>query len=250
MSSGGSEHGMIIFAVSFISIFVLLVGLMPSVIFAQQGYENKEYLTIDYPSEDWSTGSLGSTIITSSDNASITYGEYVILEFEVPEGKVSGRIQVYWVPGVSKLQYNHDHGTTYFWIWNWTHWYPCGSFTKQYIEDHIPAGESVSSFFVSCTDLTFITQIKYDADLYSSFSEAWDNNDVQVLCGYAANTTTSDYASNAWELLGNILLFQGFELHPDTEINFALNALFASGPLWICIIITVAYFIDKLLPFF
>lgn len=244
------EHRTVIFVVSFLTIFMLLVTQIPVALFANQSSEyDSDYAVNSYPSSNWDTSALGSNIITDYDNDSIGYTDQVVLTFTKIIADDT-QVKVYWLY-VNEWYYYHLHHVVIIpGIWEFDQWYPIRAYTKEFIESNIPAGESVSSFYVTCTDIQFITQITYDSSSYSSFNQAWNAGDMLVLCGYTSNQTSTEISMNAWTLIGNLLTFQGFHLHPDTNINFVLNAIFASGPIWICIIILIAYFMEKILPFF
>lgn len=92
-------------------------------------------------------------------------------------------------------------------------------------------------------------QVSFDA--YFSFNEttyddpvdAWDDEELHVMCGMAFDQTQTSY--NAWDLLSNLLTFQ----RPDiTGLPFVLNVIIAV-PFWIGMAYIIVKMIQSFLPF-
>lgn len=72
--------------------------------------------------------------------------------------------------------------------------------------------ENITEYQVICDHFTIEAYFGYDQGSYSSFQDAWDNDEVQVLFTIGFDDLGSTW--NAWSIVGNLLTFRAIDIGP------------------------------------
>lgn len=232
-----SEHSTLIMVVVFLAVFVLLVASIPAAIFINQvSYTPTTYVEVTPPSPFWDPAEIGKGNVKSQDYKYITFGtgKYWALTYASLNDTL---IYVGWDVSPDDLIVKHVHA----W-WDYRNMLP-----YPLEKDYVLAREEndISAFYMRCItgDIPEVyVQISYDNISYSSLLEAWNYGEIYVWMGLLENATRQEASYDVWTLLGQLMSFQAPNIHP------LLNALIAI-PLWICIIVSIVYVFDKILPF-
>jgi hypothetical protein len=236
-----NEHGLVLFTIIFISIFILLVSTIPSSFFTHQTGDAGDYVEIDVP-DRWDTGFIGSVGVKDYDNQSVVYGNAYFFTLTYIE-EDDTEIQLQW--GIYGASYNylyfyHKH---MWWIFpDYKHMTPF-PVEKDYMLS--VEQDNVSAVYIRCEtgDIPeILVQIGFDNNTYDSLTEAWNDGHLEMWLGYMQNASATQAYYNVWILIGQLLTFQAPNIHPY------LNAIIAI-PIWAAIVLSVIYTLDKILPF-
>lgn len=238
-----SEHGTIIFVVSLLLIFVLILnGMTTSYFFSEQpNYLATQYPNIGTPSA-YDPGSIGKAGVKSEDYENVTYGEYSFyLTYDTTNDT---ELVLIWnnIPGDrDNLYLSHRHP----WFWFFTRLVSMSPWpvTKDYVNS--TQNNNASQLFARCMEGDIpevFVEISFDNTTYNNVTHAWDNGQLRFYCAFLSNATLEQAHYDVWTLLGQLLTFTMPNVHP------LINAIIAI-PIWISIILGLIYVLDKIKPF-
>lgn len=235
-----SEHKTLIFTVCFILFFAFMVGTIPSNLMANQGVEFDETVEYVEPPERFDVGSLSRGEVISQDYANVSFPVSVGQNFYLTyEDTNDTQINLVWTT-LGELYFTHVHWLFFI--------IPVQYELVPYpvVNDTVLAtvGEGdTAELWLRCGggDIPEVyLGLSYDNDTYTDLEDAWDDGELMVYVGFTSNMTFT--GGNAWALLGQLLTFNTPNVHP--VINF-----FISVPIWVCIVVSILYVLEKLLPF-
>jgi len=231
-----SEAGLgrkLIFVVSFLGIFTLLVGAMPS-----QLYETEpEYYGRDIP--DYFEGHL-QTAVNFNDTVTINLtfnGDSQNFYLNSEEFAVRSYLR----SGTRTIVYQHN--AKLFFISNWHFMTNPNDVVFIELDDaneFFDSGSNGSMFDLDCMHYTVTTILSYNTTAYDDLTDAWNNNDIYCLVGWGISGTGT--STTSYGLVARLLFFQMPEIHP------VLNAIIAL-PIWTCIAYLVYRLILLAIPF-
>lgn len=239
--SGEKTGRNVVFMVTFLATFTLLISLMPSAFLIPQ---LKEYESFNIPSDSWYALELGLSEgqYPIWNNGTLPYStqfDHVYLEL----GSLKIDCQFYSTLRGKEVQLSRVYTT--WWIFTWHDSLLLeGRFYIQ--RDDIfkyMRNENVSSMTMKDSKYTYHVSFAYDHSKFNSFAQAWDgttedNPELRIFIGMTANDADRLFAesTNAWNLINQILFFQRPSIHP------ILNAIIAI-PIWI----SIAYLVVRII---
>lgn len=224
-----SELRGLITPISFIGMIVLLISLSPTEFYIDIG----DSKSVDVPSywEVMDIQNFANTWTSNIDNGTILYGLYY-QNLDDGSGDFGG-----W--DVSLFSFYNSTIT----LAHWSKWWVIKvGFHKLDIENIIGesqgdvlSGEEINAeydnygvleYTAHCEHLEMSVFFDFNETLYGSPVEAWDSDELYILCGIHYDQTQTAY--NVWEIIGLLLFFGLPNVHP------VINAVI-SIPIWICI---------------
>ena len=152
-------------------------------------------------------------------------------------------------------QYIFIHHVIYWWIFKTNEhkmkWYYEGKEIPQadtpgitgvvYLTEIIDYFDNGTAHFrVQCDHTGFDLTIAYNTTAYTSFTEAFNNNDFWFIVGMTIDDIKTKLS--AWDLIGRLLFFQMPEIHPVLNMIIAI-------PVWTCISYLIYVLVLKAIPF-
>lgn len=227
----------VLFIVVFLATFTLLASQIP-VIFLVPSIA--EYDTLNVPSQSWYSLELGLSAGQYPIFDNDTFPINVEADLTLASVTVRGVFIDYGQGNELTLWRSH----TIFWIFTGTDYlYLDGELGVQRKDafDYM-RNENVTSFTMKDSKFVYHVSIAYDQAKFDTLAEAWDGTvgdtaELYVFIGMTSTEADKLYAeaTNAWNLVNQILFFQSPNIHP------ALNALIAI-PVWI----SIAYLVVRI----
>lgn len=237
---------MAVFCVTFLGVFVVLTGVMPTSLMASS-YDGRN---VNLPNEGYfdflDVVYYADSVLLTVDDGSFLYGYYTQSigignwDTEILSNYDISRIYVrgwYYALGMRWSPFHLD-------------WYdetgkPIG---EEYLGVNYVSNDTLEDLYdeygtiqgrVQCDYYQMVYAFDWNTTLYSGPSEAWANDDLYVLfCIGFDNVHTT---GNVWEIVGGLLFFQ----QPD--VHWIINVLVAI-PLYTCIAILLYLLIIKAIP--
>ena len=100
--------------------------------------------------------------------------------------------------------------------------------------------DGTAKFRVQCQHFGMDLILAYNTTAYSSFTEAFTNNDFYFITGFRIDDLNTKLS--AWDLVGRLLFFQTPEIHPVLNMIIAI-------PIWTCIAYLIYVLVLKAIPF-
>jgi len=245
MGSGGdlSEIRGIIVVITFLSLTVLLIGMMPGE-FVYSTQNRQVTVPADYDSTE---------VMALAESQNFTLGLHCDTDFTL-----GGHDFTFWdnafgpVPG-DGIQF--EHMWTEYWVIHYRHpmdWYDHQNIRRDSGEySSIPMSKQMKfstidtigvneTWKVQCEHVTVMVMFGFNTTLYSNCTQAYQNSALGMWVGINFDEVNTTF--NAWNLISMILFFQMPDVHP------LINGIIAI-PIWITIAYLVFTLITKLIPF-
>lgn len=225
--------------ISFLGIFAILAGTIPGEFYAAS-YEGREInvpeyfeavdissfmetynFTIDDPSwfeEEWELGGYNWIMNADYDDNFIGLGKKNYWWF-------------FWV-GTTNMKFRNTQGIDRGTFLNQEELNEDYDTEKDYTKYTCEGDDDPS---VGCTVFFGFNTSKYDTP-----SQAWENGELYFMQGLGFDQINT--STNAWNLVGMLLIFQMPNIHPIINMIIAI-------PLWICIAYLIFALILKVIPF-
>jgi len=220
-----SEMRGLVVIFSFIAVFVILMGLIPSQ-FLMADYEGRTVNVPDYFEALDLLFYVNTMNLTLDDSGSLQGGFYI---YSFDFGGHNLRL-------LDKVNPNE------LWMQHYWYWliFPTAHHYMDWVNrDSTNRGNSLSAseldsdytkgnirYTVKCDDFQMDVFFGFNETTYSTPSEAWQNNELSLLLAIEFDQVNTSI--NAWSLISMLLFFQ----LPD--VHWIINALIAI-PLWIAI---------------
>ena len=244
---------MLVFVVSYLTIFFLLIGMMP-VLAPNLLYGGKGYLqSFDVPSY-FSPEDIENIKYFEENN--LTFPAYQIEYDYNPD--INIKLIVDWnYKSNTYIVLNHI-------TWEWWLFWTLNkmSFTSldAGIEDEYYLGKTElllawdsnfnSSIFTAITDSGAVKVKCWFADMDTTrndIGEAYDEGNINLGIGFGMDDVVVGYS--AWNLIGLLLTFQSPEIFGATGIIAITLNIIANSPMYLAIAYLVFYFITSVIPF-
>lgn len=207
---------------TFLGMFVVLIGLIPTQFFAVQPGANRaievpesfEAVDIQYFAETYND--------TVPDNSAVSYdlgGKHFRMEDRTMTQHLLYHIRYdkWWIINWGF----HDM------IWRNSDGIKIGSYIEpHHIDDYYNPDDDASKFLVSDDKVEVVIYLGYNRTAYDNATQAWINDDLDFLTCMGFDQLNT--GMNAWSLIGMLLFFQLPQVHP------LVNAIIAI-PLWMII---------------
>lgn len=228
-----SEYKGLITVVSFLGVFVLLLGLFPYDLLVASDSNR----AVDVPSELIEVMSIYSFAETKT----------VYLNNSGTPWWLDPTNWLYWDIDIGSwdidLYYTKPNQTVYTKTMNLVHvWYDWWIFpADDHLEFFSSSGESLGegltvleigtenpqTFRATCSHTTYTVGMGYNDTTYSNYSDAWDHGGVAVFCGVNFDQVNTSY--NAMNLISTLLFFS---MPAETPL---IIKLIISIPIWACV---------------
>jgi len=106
--------------------------------------------------------------------------------------------------------------------------------------DKLDAHDYGEAYTVRCDHIYFSTVFGYNQTLYSSYLDAFTHEALDLWMGITWDQQATSF--NAWQIVGMLLTFQAPNIH------WAINSIIAI-PIWVCIAYLAYVLIIKIIPF-
>jgi len=238
-----NEQKTLIFVVTFISCFFLLLSFMPSYFYSQTSeglsYKIPEYFeSVDVQSfAEYKNFSL----TTNYDKQDTIGGHNIYIRVRSSaNGIMIATYERWWI---------------FTWGYDWFHWYDCQGIDRttedmDMLRDGLKwddldavynkSDEQGLRWVLKNGKTQLVVYFGFNTTKYSKPSEAIGNNDLHILICISFDQVNTSI--NAWNLIGQLLTFKMPNVHP------LINALIAI-PIWVAIAWLVTIFILKFIPF-
>lgn len=235
-----NEQKTLIFVVSFLSIFFLLVNTMPAY-FVQSSssypsssipeyfdtteimsYADYKQYNLTHSGYSWQGDLGGHLIFLSGDPNDPVHGEYTIVIMHA-----SWKFLVF-TGGWHTMEWINTNGISR----------GIGLTISELMEDYNE--NATLKYTVKCSHFKMFAYIGFNTTLYSNPQEALENDNLTVILAISIDEVSTKV--NAFELIASLLSFRMPEVHPF------INAIIAI-PIWIAIIWLVITIITKFIPF-
>lgn len=232
MGSRSSTATTFVFLVTLLGIFAVLTNAIPSDFFTPESRAETSTREEWFPEEN--IGYLNYT-----DSGNLTKGDIIYLTI----GDIT--VDVQWIPdwGI-----NFRHTWQVIWWWD-SHLFDDIPITLTNLEAHSPYQDYANRSYMVLTcpcPKTYYTYFIYNSTEYSSWSEAWDDGDLDVYVGMGWNDAIEKM--NAWSLIWSIMSFQAPEVFGTGSAAITMNAIIAI-PIWASFAIIGAIMILWFIPF-
>jgi len=237
-SSDSGLLGIAVFCITFLSVFAVLVGFMDSgLVLASQ-----EYKQIDTPDYfDY----LDIVYFAETINLTVDDGSYYLFYY-VQAVDIGGWDTELW------SDYDKDHISVRhwdsWWIFRTTH----HDLTWMY-ENGLSVGEYLTSdilddtyddfdaveYTVKCDHFSMKAFFEWNKTVYTLPSQAWASDELYVLFGISFDDVYT--TTNIWEIVGGILFWNEFDIHPVVDVLISI-------PIYSCIGILIYLLIIKAIP--
>jgi len=247
-----------VFAFILLVAFAGIISLIPTEFANAIGYTNP----MDKVPDTWNGVDIGGLNFTDSWNITITKQD-AIYDFDIGGRNLRYATYKYFI-SPSHMRLFHRYGFKLFWeeAFNWhTQAEDLGSilYTTNVNEVYEEYGTIITNNATFQLNLICLglgqgsTYIKvtsifvFNATAYETPTDAWYNNDLNVLFGIDAENT--NYQQDIWYLMSNLLSFNTLYVFGTTE-TFAviLNGIIA-GFIYVCVIVFATAVILEILPF-
>lgn len=234
-----AEHKVILFSVCFLLFFGYMIQSMPVDMVENQSTTFSDVPVYVEPPTYFDVGSLSRSEIISQDYANVSYPEGGHNFYLTYQDTNDTQINLVWVVP-DELAFTHVHWLFYIIpLQKQMNPYPLYNAT---VLGSIEEGET-AEFWLRCVDGDIpevYLGISFDNDTYADLGEAWDDGELSIYVAFLSNATFT--GGNAWALVGSLLTFSAPNIHPI--VNF-----FIAVPVWVSIIISILYVLEKILPF-
>lgn len=239
---------MLIFVVSYLAIFLLLMSIMPilapNLLYSGKWYESSFTIPSYFSAEDIEN-------IKYFKNETITQvGDATTFDFN-PD--VNVKINVYWWSDIMGDKLGIYHIT-----WEWWIFYIEHEMSVELEDEYITIEEALlnweeeyhaSIFYpVSCNHVTVKIWITDTDHARNDLREAWEEEgELEMGIGFGMDDISTAYS--AYNLIGLLLTFQSPEIFGATGIIAVTLNLIVNSSIYLAIAYLVFYFITSIIPF-
>jgi len=220
----------LIFIVTFLSSFILLLGIMPSGF----SYSGKSYSNYTYP--DYFDKS-DVEHIAFFENGTLTRGVTPLtLDFN-PD--VNMKFYIFWFVIGDNIQFQHI-------TWEWFIFHTAHYMDIEEAGLALSKNETLSNwesdfnasilYPVECNHVTVKVWLTDSNSSRNDIGEAWDDGEIDVSMGFGFDDIRTTF--NAWDIVGRLLMFQAVEIGIPLFINIILVM-----PIWA----SIGYLIYRLI---
>jgi hypothetical protein len=255
---------MLIFAFSFVGIFLLLFATIPGDFFtaSYDASVGEEQAVIEY----LSLNNVTAYKTQGHDNMTHEYNSLTDHP-DAPQFPLLGDdqyLEVVWdttpapLPAIKYLECGHARKATFLF---WGYWNREDDFLFSSTKTNIKYGKFLhledliteydeatngSAFYARCSHAVVSIVYGYNSSEYSSLTDAWNSGELGYYLSYQLDFNATGV--NAWNLLGQLLTFQNPDLGIGGTAGNILNA-FIAIPLWIIVVILIILLVQSMIPF-
>lgn len=205
----GTTSGRLIFAMTALSIFSLLVVLMGA---SFSDIETQNYELIEIP-DDIKSAMFWDYNVTEYNNVSITVG---LQNVPVPAG-ADDYVRVSWTTGIDNLYMSWVYGK-FLWFFKNDEAIAPWPLSLYDIIDGYDDETNCTVIDATSAHQAWLIQFAYNQTAYTDIEDSINNNELYLFIG--KGNDLSPTKMSAWSLVTSILLWKNPDIHP--AVNFVL----------------------------